>query len=206
MIISVVIPSYNGRSLLEKNLPAVLKACTTWNNSDWEIIIVDDASTDTTVSWLKQTYPRIKVIQNFTNLRFARSVNKGVAAAQGEIVILLNNDVKPQPDFILPLIKHFQDKAVFAVGCLEKNGGILGGRGEGKFSRGFIIHWRPRNQDSKDTLWVTAGSAAFRKSIWDQLGGFDPLFRPAYDEDRDLSYNALKSGFIIASYYSIFFI
>lgn len=203
MSISIVIPSYNGRLLLQKNLPAVIGACTHWNPSEkeWEIIVVDDASTDNTKDWLQQNYPHIKIVSNKKNLRFAKTVNRGVAESMGNIVVLLNNDVRPAKDFLTFLIRHFEDKNVFAVGCLERNKEnkktMLGGRGSGKFSRGFLMHWRAADQHQHQTLWVTAGSGAFRRSIWDKLHGFDPLFHPAYEEDRDLSYNALKAGYKI---------
>jgi len=204
MTISIVIPSYNGRELLEANLPSVMDACAYWNyqENNWEVIVVNDGSNDDTIEWLSQNYPNIKVVTNQKNLRFARAVNKGVDEAKGDIIILLNNDVRPEKDFLIPLLKHFADKDLFAVGCLEKNieagETVMGGRGLGKFSRGFLVHHRALDQNKPDTLWVTAGSAAFRKTIWDKLGGFDPLFRPAYEEDRDLSYNAIKSGYKIA--------
>ncbi|MBI2010587.1 MAG: glycosyltransferase family 2 protein [Candidatus Chisholmbacteria bacterium] len=201
MFVSVIIPSFNGQKLLQKYLPSVIAACAHWDPSqkNWQIIVVDDGSTDDTVTWVKQNYPMIKVVKNSSTLRFARAVNRGVKEARGEIVLLLNNDVKPDKNFLQPLLGHFDDPQVFAVGCLERNEvagqTILGGRGVGQFSRGFLIHARAHDQMKPETLWVTAGSGAFRKSMWDKLGGFDPLFRPAYEEDRDLSYNALKAGY-----------
>jgi len=201
MTISVVIPSYNGKEILKSNLTAVIDACAHWSSDKkhWEIIVVDDGSSDDSVVWLKDNHPVVKVVENKKNLRFAKTVNRGISEAKGNVVVLLNNDVKPNNDFLKPLLKHFDDKLVFAVGCLEKNGSwgsyVLGGRGVGEFSRGFLVHSRARDQSRNVTLWVSGGSGAFRKDIWNKLGGFDPMFRPAYEEDRDLSYNALKAGF-----------
>lgn len=201
MRLSVVIPTYNGKKLLQANLPAIISACTHWG-SNWEIIIVDDAGTDDTPTWLKKKYPKIKLVKNKQNLRFARSVNRGVARASGDILVLFNNDVRPEKNFLQPLLSHFEDQKVFAVGCLEKNieagKEVLGGRGVGRFSRGFFVHWRAKDQTKSDTLWVSGGSGAFSKKIWNKLGGFDPLYRPAYEEDRDLCYLALKAGYKLA--------
>ena len=122
MKISVVIPNYQKTPLI-KHLPAVIKAC-----PNCEIIIVDDASPDNTVSYLKKHFPKIKLVINQTNQRFAVSCNNGIKAAKGEIIILLNSDVAPKKNFLKPLIKHFKDKQVFAVGCLEierKNGNLI---------------------------------------------------------------------------------
>jgi GT2 family glycosyltransferase len=57
------------------------------------------------------------------------------------------------------------------------------------------VHWRAKDQTQTDTLWVSGGSAAFRKSIWLELGGMDTNFTPAYEEDRDICYRALKYGY-----------
>jgi GT2 family glycosyltransferase len=210
-LISIVIPSYNGKLLLEKNLPAVIASLRCLERPglarqgqafiDSEIIVVDDASSDGTEKWLMVEYPEVKVIKNKNNLRFGLSCNRGVSIAKGEIVILLNNDVNPNSDFLSSVIPHFTDETLFAVGFGELNsidGKIVsGGRGVSKFERGLVIHWRPADQKSPGVTWVSGGSMAFNKRIWEKLGGFDELFRPAYEEDRDLCWRALKSGYKI---------
>lgn len=201
MKISIVIPNFNGKRLLEKNLPKVIQACQNYASRDWEVIVVDDASEDESVAFVKQNYPEVKLVVHKKNQQFAISCNDGVKMAEGEIVVLLNNDVVPERDFLKPLIENFSDKKVFSVGCKEKAlpGGrvIFSGRAGGKFKRGFLVHWRAKDQNRKDTLWAASGSAAYRKNLWQKLGGLDPLFRPAYGEDLDLSYRALKAGFKI---------
>lgn len=196
--ISIIIPNYNGRSLLEKNLPAVLAACNKWGKNSWEIIVGDDASTDDSVEFLKNNYPQIKVVTHQKNQRFAANCNSGVNAAQGKVIVLLNNDVSPEPNFLEPLLKHFEDLQVFAVGCKEKdfkNGQIFySGRSEAKFAKGFLIHKRAEDQNKSDTFWAAGGSMAADREKWQKLKGMDVLFRPAYWEDIDLSYRAKKMG------------
>jgi len=197
-LISFVIPNYNGKDLLEKNLPKLFQALQNWHDG-YEIIIVDDASSDESVEFLQKNYPQIKLIIHKENKRFAISCNDGVAIAKGEIVILLNNDVVPEKGFLKPLLANFEDKKVFAVGCKEKSiikGKIVfSGRALGEFKKGFLVHRRAENQEGKNTLWVASGSAAYRKKIWEKLGGLDPLYAPAYLEDLDISYRALKAGY-----------
>lgn len=203
MKISIIIPSFNGKTLLLGNLPLVLKACETWDPTKrkWEVLVIDDASTDGTDQWLRKTYPNVKTIRNRKNLRFGGSCNRGVKEAKGEVIILLNNDVQPEADFLQPLLIHFKRSDVFAVGCKEINVTegkvIFGGRGMMKFQRGLVTHWRPTDQTSKNTSWVSAGSAAYRRHLWIEFGGMDRLFRPAYEEDRDLSWQALKAGYSV---------
>lgn len=204
MNISIIIPTYNGKGLLEKYLETVIGALTFWEAHEkgqgkGEIIIVDDASTDGTSEWLQQQFPKIRILRNETNLRFAESCNRGVQAAKGDIVVLLNNDVEPDAEFLVPLLSYFGDQKVFAVGCREvnrlKGREVFGGRGVMAFKRGFVVHWRPEDQESHETSWVSAGNAAYRRDLWKKLGGFDRLFRPAYEEDRDLCWQALKAGY-----------
>jgi len=201
MKISVVIPNYNGRRLLEKNLPAVIRACQNWRNEGWEVIVVDDASTDDSVEFLKENYPQVKIVKHLENQRFAAACNSGVRTARGDIVVLLNNDVSPEVNFLEPLIKHFEDPKVFAVGCKErgviKGKVIYSGRSEAKFERGFLVHWRAADQNKKDTFWATGGSMAVDRKKWLEIGGMDILFKPAYWEDIDLSWRARKKGWKI---------
>jgi len=195
MNISIVIPNYNGQDLLRKNLPKVLEVV-----EGAEIVIVDDASIDGSLKVLNSFGSKIKVIKNEKNLGFSSTVNMGVGEARWEIVVLLNTDVVPQKGFLDPLIAHFKDENVFAVGCMDKSieSGkiILRGRGIGSWKRGFLVHSRGEI-DKTNTLWVGGGSGAFRKSIWEKLGGLNELYNPFYWEDIDLSYRALKSGYKI---------
>jgi len=196
--LSVVITNWNGKELLKKNLPVVISACRSWAKTGWEIIVVDDASTDDSVAFVEEKYPQLKVVVHQKRRFFAALCNTGVENAKGEIIILLNNDVSPEKDFLLPLVKHFEDQKVFAVGCQEKDirGGktIYSGRGIMSFKRGLVIHWRAKDQNKLTTDWVAGGNGAFNREKWLELGGMDTLFRPAYEEDRDLSYRASKHG------------
>jgi len=194
MKVSIVIPNYNGQKLLAKNLPLVINAV----GKDEEIIVVDDASTDESVSLMHKEFPRVKVIQHEINKRFGVSCNTGIKAASGDIIILLNSDVVPQKGFIQPLTKHFKDTAVFSVGCKEieiiHGIEIISGRTEGKFDRGMLVHWHPDDQESQDTLWTFGGSMAVDRKKFMQLGGFDKLYSPAYWEDIDLCFRAKQKG------------
>ncbi len=201
MRISIIIPNYNGEELLRKNLPAIFSAVQYYeskNKDKVEIIVIDDASSDQSLNFLRSQ--SVVLVENKKNIGFAMSVNKAVEHAKGEIIILLNSDVSPQKDFLLPLLVCFKDENVFAVGCMDKsieNGKtILRGRGLGKWQKGFLVHSRGEVNKS-NTLWVSGGSGAFRKSIWEKLEGFNPLYYPFYWEDIDISYRGLKAGYTI---------
>jgi GT2 family glycosyltransferase len=193
--VSIVIPNYNGEKLLEKNLPAVIKASESFAA---EIIVVDDGSTDGSVTLIREKFPQVKLVTKSQNEGFTSAVNLGVKKASGQVVVLLNTDVRPDKDFLEFLLPHLKDKSVFAVGCLDRS--IEGdkvverGRGAGKFSQGFLIHsWADPNKGT-DTLWVSGGSGAFERKKWLELGGMRNVYNPFYYEDIDLSWQAQKRG------------
>lgn len=189
MKFSIIIPNWNGEKLLKKNLPLVLLS-----GAD-EVIVIDNGSTDDSLQFLQSLKdPRLKVIENKKNEGFARAVNQGVRKAKGEIVVLLNNDVRPKKDFLTPLVKDFQDEKVFAVSLHEPQWSWA----KGRWHNGFIEH--EAGQKTKTvhlSFWANGGSGAFRKSIWLKLNGLDEIFAPFYWEDTDLSYRAWKRGYKI---------
>jgi GT2 family glycosyltransferase len=115
-------------------------------------------------------------------------------------VILINTDVEPEKGFLTPLLSHFHNPTMFAVGCLEKSpeasGVVLRGRGLAMWTKGFFVHSKGE-VNGKTTAWVSGGSGAFRRSMWNTLGGMDVLYNPFYWEDIDLSYRARKAGWNI---------
>lgn len=220
MNVSAVIPTYNGKHLLEKHLQYVVDTL----KKDDELIIVDDHSTDGTVPWLIKTYHlnadakdghtaafqiyqgkhpskkiTLTIIANHQNVRFGQAVNRGVQAAEHDYVVLFNNDVRPRKNTIKKALSHFKDRSVFAVGFKEEepqsDGSIiLGGKNRIWFEKGRFIHSRASNFETGPTAWASGGSAIFDKKKWQHLGGFDPAYYPAYWEDIDLSYRAHQAG------------
>lgn len=200
--ISIIIPTFNGRHLLEKNLPAVLGEL---GDGD-ELIIIEDAGNDDTLEWLEKNIKskvnakdaQLKVIKNKKNLRFGASCNKGVRLAKHKLIMLLNNDVSPHHGAFNQLASHFSDPEVFAVGCLEieKIDGKENYHGKNRlwFEQGIFRHEKTKNLTSGATAWVIGGSGMFDRIKWLELGGFDKRYYPAYWEDIDLSFRAKKRG------------
>lgn len=182
MTTSVVIPAYNGQKFLEANLPLVMAL------GAEEIIVVDDASIEPV------SFPKVKTIQHPKNLGFPTSVNDGFAAATGDIVILLNQDVKPDKDLLKYTLPHFADPKVFAVTFNEQ------GRSWAKaeIKNGFL-EFSNGKLDNKvhESFWANGGSSAVRRSLWNQLGGFDTRFSPGYFEDLDIGWRARNKGYKI---------
>jgi GT2 family glycosyltransferase len=209
MTISFVIPNYNGEELLKKNIPKVLAAASSYaDDSDTvEVIVVDDCSSDGSLAVLYKLQKQIqskrvamKIISHKKNRGFSSAVNSGARVATGEILVLLNTDAYPeQPTgFINSFVGLFKDKNLFAVGFMDKSEEdglvVLRGRGIGRWQKGFLVHSRGE-VDKTNTLWVSGGSSAFRREIWEKLGGMNEMYNPFYWEDVDLSYRAQKAGY-----------
>lgn len=195
MKFSIIIPNWNGKKLLAKNLPAVLTAA----GKKAEVIVVDNGSTDGSVEFLKNLAQEdknsiMRIIEVSENRGFAYACNLGVEKAKGELVVLLNNDVMPEKNFLEPLEQDFADPEVFAVSLNEPQWSWA----KGIWRKGFIEHQPGKKTKSHHiSFWANGGSGAFRKKIWGQLGGFDELHHPFYWEDIDLSYRAWKRGYKI---------
>lgn len=191
--VSVVIPNFNGEKLLEKNLPYVLEAKKNGENKITEVVVVDDASRDASVSLLRDKFPEVKVIKHKVNRGFASSVNTGVRSSKGTLIALLNTDVHPEPDFLIGVLPHFEDDDVFGVSLHERGFGYA----KGLFKDGFIVHSPGEEVETPhSTFWISGGSGVFNRNLWNLVGGMDEkLLSPFYWEDLDLSYRALKRGF-----------
>lgn len=186
--LDIVIPSYNAKYLLEKNLPKVKKYSPEVN----KIIVVDDGGSDDTKEYLSKNYKNSVYLKNKKNSGFSISVNKGFRGSKAEFVLLLNNDVYPTKLYLENALKHFQDPKVFAVSLNEKNSSwpkVSWSNGKFQYSQGKD-KTKPRY-----TPWPSGGSAIFRKSIWDDLGGLNEIYSPGYWEDIDIGWRAWKKGY-----------
>ncbi|MBV8729963.1 MAG: glycosyltransferase, partial [Acidobacteriia bacterium] len=198
--VSVVIPNWNGRDLLEKYLPSVIEALAA--HPENEIIVVDNGSTDGSADFVRARFPQVKVVALEKNLGFGGGSNAGFRAAKNDVVVLLNSDMRVAPDFLAPLLEGFRDPDVFAVSCqiffsdpskLREESGLTQGWWE---DGSFRV--RHRIDDGVTDLYPCfyggGGSCAFDRTKFLELGGFDPLLRPFYLEDTDLGYLAWKRG------------
>lgn len=194
---SILVLNYNGRKLLEKNLPSVVEA---GQSAQCEIVVVDNRSDDDSVEFLKLKHPQVKVIALDKNYGYGEGNNRAAKKVTSDVIILLNNDVLPEKDAFKRLLIHFQDRDIFAVSCQQivrtQAKMFIGGIAIGEFSRGLLRH-RPKktlDQSVIPQLYASGGAAAFDRQKFLQLGGFDQLYAPFYWEDADLSTRAWAKG------------
>ncbi len=197
---SIVIPNWNGRDLLEKYLPSVVAAAERIPGS--EVIVVDNGSSDGSAEFVRANFPSVRLVALEENLGFGGGSNAGVQAARNDVVVLLNNDMRADPDFLPPLLAAFSDDEVFAVSCQIFFSDPDKRREETGLTEGWwelgMLRVRHRIDNKVDRpfpcFYGGGGSCAFDRRKFLELGGFDELLAPFYLEDTDLGYRAWKRG------------
>lgn len=203
---AVVILNWNGRKFLEKFLPSVLA-----HSTDAEVIIADNASSDDSVSWLRQNYPGIRVVENESNGGFAKGYNDAFGHITAEYYVLLNSDIEVPAGWLEPLIKLMEgnpDVAACQPKILYHNepeyfeyAGAAGGfidRYGYPFCRGRIF-WdiekdTGQYDDEVEVFWATGACLVVRASCYHEVGGMDNDFF-AHMEEIDLCWRLKNAGY-----------
>ncbi len=203
--VSIIIPNYNGELILRKNLRSVVEAADAYPGES-ETIVVDDASEDDSIKIIDENFSDVKIVRHDINKGFSGAVHSGVDSSVHPIIILLNADVRPDREFIAPLVCWFNRDDTFAVSPLIVDYRERPARVSWnlvKMRRGEV---RKRNWDLEDarrligqgralrSLYASGGSVAIRKEMFLQLGGFLSLYKPFYYEDCDLCTRAWQQG------------
>ena len=199
---SVVIPSYNGRSLLETCLASIARHRPL--DVATEVIVADDASGDETPGWLADAYPEVRLVRLERNLGFCGAANAGIAAAGGQFIQLLNNDTEVSAGWIEAGLAPFDDPRVGSVAPLvlvRSDPGRVDSAGDSYAAFGWPSK-RGHGQPSKlwadrpaDRVFGASGSSAFyRADALRLVGAFDPGFG-SYYEDVDLAFRLRWAGY-----------
>lgn len=193
-LVSIFIPVFNQYSCTCKCLWSILQ--NTGSEIPFEILLGDDASTDETRS-IPERISGIRYLRSEENQGFLWNCNHGIAQARGKYVLLLNNDTQVQPNWLSSLVELLErDEAIGLTGSmmlypdlhLQEAGGIIWKDASAGRYGCRQAPWNSRFQYVKDVDYISGASILFRKSLWDELGGFDETFAPAYYEDTDFEF------------------
>lgn len=198
--VSAAVLNFNGRQLLEVVLPSLAAQ----RYRDFEILVVDDRSSDDSLEYLRQEWPAVRVVANRRNLGVTASLNVAVAASTGELVALLNNDIELDRDWLGALVAaldrhpeaasaagkllsyHHRDR-LDGAGDAFTNAAMAWGRGAGQLDRG--------QYDSEEEIFApTGGAGLYRAAALADVGPFDESFW-AYLEDVDWGLRAQLAGY-----------
>ncbi len=203
--ISVVIPVFNHAQLTEVCLEAIEATLP----AGWQVqvVVVDDASTDTTPAVLaawEERVPWLHRLRNDTNLGFVDSCNRGAEAASGELLVFLNNDTRAQPGWLEALTETFRThpeagavggKLIYADGRLQEAGGAIFSDGSGfNIGRNEPDSNAPLYSFMREVDYCSGALLATRTELFRELGGFDRRYRPAYYEDTDYCFAIRARG------------
>lgn len=199
--VSIVIPVYNHFAYTYNCLKSILK--NTGSDVSYEIIIANDCSTDDTLR-LQEVAKNIQVITNAENLRFLKNCNHAAKSAKGEYILFLNNDTQVQENWLkslFELIESSEDigmvgsKLVYPDGKLQEAGGILWKDGTAWNYGNGQDPTNPEFNYVKEADYISGAAIMIRASVWNEIGGFDERFAPAYYEDTDLAFAVRKHGY-----------
>ena len=201
--ISIIIPNFNGETLLKENIPSLFTSLSSSGVTDYEVIVPDDASIDGSIKFLENHYPEIIVIKNKVNKGFSGNVNTGIKIASKELVLILNSDVKLLDNYFSPLLKYFEVEDTFGVmGRIisMESDRIQDSAKYPYYTFGKIITTKNYLVDNRNTLYslfMSGANSLVDRSKLIKLGGFNELFNPYYSEDADLGITAWRAGYKI---------
>lgn len=196
--VSVVIPNYNGRHLLQAYLPTTI-AVILAAGVPYEIIIVDDCSTDDSVEFIKAAYPQLTLIASAHNKGFSHACNLGINAAQHELIFLLNSDVKLIPGYFDAQWKYFEDADTFGVmgRIIDMEGdGIQDAarmpRVKGLKLKTAYFYYSDNTNDRLYTTYLSGANALMDAKKLRDIGCLNEIFSPFYCEDLELGIRAWR--------------
>ncbi|NCS36439.1 MAG: glycosyltransferase [Microcystis aeruginosa G11-01] len=197
-IVSIVIPVFNQSKYTFNCLNSLQSIDTAY-----EVIVVDDASTDDTQSMLVDVFG-IKIITNTNNIGFIRSCNRGVTEAKGKFICFLNNDTKVLPNWLESLLEVAENdpdvgavgsKLIYPDGRLQEAGGIIWKDGSAGNFGNSDDPYKPEYNYLREVDYCSGASLLVRAKLFRSIGGFSEEFLPSYYEDADLCFTIRSEGY-----------
>lgn len=198
-LVSIIIVNYNGRAFLEKCISSLLAQ----SYPNVEIILVDNASSDDSIDYIRKEFPSIKIIANKENIGFAKGNNIGIKAVNGELIATLNNDTEVSTQWLDELVKAITSDEKVGM-CASKmlfmknpdiinSTGICISRSGACWDRGMFERDQGQYESIEEVFAPCAGAAIYRKAMLNEIGLFDEDFH-AYMEDADFAFRGRLAG------------
>lgn len=198
-LVSILIPVHNQTDVTLACLKAILRNSL---NLSYEVVVVDDASRNGTSDVLGEVR-NLRVLRSETNHGFLRSCNHAARAARGQFLVFLNNDTKVTPGWLEPLVRVFNQyrdagavgaKLVYPDGKLQEAGGIIFQDASG-WNYGRNDHpEKPEYNYLREVDYCSGACLVVPRNLFEELGGFDEIYSPAYYEDTDFAFKVRSVG------------
>ncbi len=191
-LVSIIIVNYNGKKYLEK----CLKSLERIDYDNYEIILVDNNSTDDSIEFVKNTYPSIIIIKLEKNYGFAEPNNIGAKNAKGNFLLFLNNDTEVTPNFVTELVNAAKTDKQIAIcqSLLLKPNGEIDSSGDFLDTLGRAYSSKIKPKSIKEILSARGASLLVKREIFENLGGFDKEYFASF-EDVDLGWRCWIAGY-----------
>jgi GT2 family glycosyltransferase len=204
--LSVILVSYNDRTHIKECLSSITD---TLKDIPYEVIVIDNLSSDGTPEWIRANAPRVRLIANTENVGFARANNQGIGESRGEYILFLNTDTILKPQAVALLLEELKsDRTIGAVGPALLSGErafqVSFGRKVSFFREIFQkmvlnSYYRVRlksRMEKRRVGWLSAACLLTRKEIVEEVGVFDENFF-LYFEDIDFCVRIGKKGYVL---------
>ena len=197
--VSIIIPFFNH---VHDTLACIESVGRLTDGRSYEIIVVDDASTDESAALIRRIEGLV-LIRNHQNVGFLGSCNRGAAAARGDFLVFLNNDTVVSPGWLEALARTFKDvpeagyvgaKLVYPDGRLQEAGSIIWQDASGWNYGKFDDAGHPRYNYTREVDYCSGACVMVPRHLFHELGGFDNRYAPAYYEDTDLAFRIRHAG------------
>ncbi|MDG2112140.1 MAG: glycosyltransferase family 2 protein [Actinomycetota bacterium] len=197
--VTLVVVAYGQRALVERLLASVIAH----TPEQYDVVLVDNASPDDTVEWVRAHHPEVTVVEAGDNLGYGRGANLGARRATGDRIVLLNSDIEVTPGWLGPLLKALDepDVAIAAAVSVDAGGRVVeAGATVTADGHVHIVESAPEGSILGPVVRVPHASAscwAFDRRWFARVGGFDPAYGLGYYEDLDLSTYADHRGWSV---------
>jgi GT2 family glycosyltransferase/glycosyltransferase involved in cell wall biosynthesis len=198
--VSIIIPAYNQISY---TLACIESVFASKPKASFEILVGDDQSTDGTQAAAEVPMEHVRWVRHETNQGFVGNCNLTAEHARGRHVLMLNNDTLVLPDWLDRLVETLDadpkvglvgSKLIYPDGRLQEAGGIFWQDGSAWNLGRFDHPRRPEFSYARDVDYISGASIALPRALWEKLGGFDDIYRPAYAEDADMAFRVRAEG------------
>jgi len=193
---SILITHYNGKDLLKDCLGALEKI--NYPKDKFEVILIDNASIDDSVEYVRKNFRWVKIFEMDKNYGFADGLNKGVKKANGEYIVILDNDTRVDEEWLMELVKVAKsDNDIAICGSMAFDQALNAYTGFGSLNIFGVSKIETNVKKMKECFWVTGCSFLIKKNILNKLEYlFDPDFF-AYFEETELCWRVRLLGYKI---------
>lgn len=204
---AVVILNWNGKKLLEQFLPSIIQ----FSSKLADVYVADNASTDNSVSFVKENFPSVRIVENAVNGGYAKGYNDALQSIDADIYCLINSDVEVSSNWLAPILNVFKEEentAIIQPKLLDyksrskfeyagAGGGFIDLYGY-PYCRGRVFNRLETDEgqfdDVSEIFWASGACFFIRSEVYHKLGGFDEDYF-AHQEEVDLCWRVQNEGY-----------